>query len=65
MEPDFFKQPILNSPYEYPDQHWELDDGHPTNRISEDRRKAEFITPIPQPQKRRGEAQQTDGSIPL
>src|SRR3954469_9153561 len=23
MESDFFKQPILNSPYEYPARHWE------------------------------------------
>ena len=32
--PDFFEQPILNSPYEDPARHWELDDeGQPTNRI--------------------------------
>jgi type III restriction enzyme len=25
----FFERPILNSPYEYPREHWELDkDGH-------------------------------------
>ena len=30
----FFKQPILNNPYEYPASHWELDDqGQPTHRI--------------------------------
>jgi len=29
----FFKQPILNSPYEYPSRHWELDkDGQPTQK---------------------------------
>ena len=29
-----FTQPILNSPYEYPSRHWELDDtGQPTQRI--------------------------------
>ena len=32
--PDFFEQPILNSPYEYPDRHWELDnEGQPDGRI--------------------------------
>ena len=32
--PDFFEQPILNSPYEYPDRHWELDaERQPDGRI--------------------------------
>lgn len=36
MNPKFFEQPILNSPYEAPSRHWELDDnGHPTHRIVE------------------------------
>ena len=53
--PDFFEQPILNSPYEYPDRHWELDDeGQPTNRIIDGRREAKFITPVPAPRRRRG-----------
>jgi type III restriction enzyme len=52
----FFDQPILNSPYEYPSQHWELDEqGQPTQRIVEHRRRAEFVTPIPKPKKRKGE----------
>jgi len=59
MDDRFFKQPILNSPYEYPSQHWELDDaGQPTQRIIVRRRSAEFITPIPKPKKRKGPAQQ-------
>lgn len=50
----FFERPILNSPYEYPRQHWELDEnGQPTQRIIESRRRAEFITPIPKPKKRK------------
>ncbi|MCG8348562.1 MAG: DEAD/DEAH box helicase family protein [Chloroflexales bacterium] len=54
MTPSFFDQPILNSPYAYPAQHWELDEsGQPTQRIIERRRPAEFITPIPRPKKRR------------
>lgn len=49
----FFSDPILNSPYEYPGRHWELDaDGQPTQRILEERRRASFITPIPKPKKR-------------
>jgi type III restriction enzyme len=54
MDDEFFKRPILNSPYEYPSRHWELDDqGQPTQRKVEARRPAEFITPIPKPQKRK------------
>jgi type III restriction enzyme len=54
MADQFFEKPILNSPYEYPAQHWELDgDGQPTNQIIAYRRRAEFITPIPKPRKRR------------
>lgn len=49
----FFDHPILNSPYDYPQRHWELDaTGQPTQRIMEFRRKAEFITPIPKPKKK-------------
>src|ERR1700683_695298 len=51
----FFDHPILNSPYSYPVRHWELDDqGQPTQKIIENRRAAEFITPIPKPKKRKG-----------
>lgn len=58
MENLFFKAPILNSPYEYPSRHWELDEqGQPTQKIIENRRMAEFITPIPKPKKRRADQQ--------
>ena len=54
MDNRFFEQPILNSPYEYPASHWELDDqGQPTQKIIEDRRQAKYITPIPKPRKRK------------
>ena len=60
MNNRFFERPVLNSPYEYPARYWELDDqGQPTQRIIESRRRAEFITPIPKPRKRKGsDAQQ-------
>ena len=59
MNNRFFEQPILNSPYKYPTQHWELDDlGQPTQKIIDTRRSAKFITPIPKPRKRKGKAQQ-------
>ncbi len=58
MENTFFEKPILNSPYEYPARHWELDDsGQPTGKIKESRRIADFITPIPKPKKRKNTAQ--------
>lgn len=61
MQNPFFDHPILNSPYDYPTRHWELDkDGQPTQQIIQNRRPAEFITPIPKPRKRkRAENQQT------
>lgn len=53
-ESSFFEQPILNSPYEYPARHWELDpERQPTGTILAQRRSAEFITPIPKPKKRK------------
>src|SRR5438876_7803074 len=54
MSNRFFERPILYSPYEYPTRHWELEDGQPTQKVIERRRRAEFITPIPKPKKRRG-----------
>lgn len=61
MEPEneFFAHPILYSPYERPTKHWELDEsGQPTQQVIENRRRAEFITPIPKPKKRRGSSDQ-------
>jgi len=50
----FFEKPILNSPYESPAQHWELDEqGQPTQKIVATRRRADFVTPIPKPKKRK------------
>ncbi|MEZ6232910.1 MAG: DEAD/DEAH box helicase family protein [Phycisphaerales bacterium] len=61
MQNEFFKGPILNSPYEYPARHWELDNhGQPTNLIIDARRKAEFISPIPKPKKQRGDKGQAE-----
>lgn len=61
MTNPFFEKPILNSPYEYPTRHWELDEaGQPTQRIIEHRRKAEFITPIPRPRRQRRSSEQEE-----
>ena len=57
MDNPFFHHPILNSPYEYPSRHWELDtSGQPTSRILDTRRRVSFVSPIPKPRKRRGAA---------
>ena len=54
MSNPFFDHPILNSPYECPQRHWELDSqGQPTQQVLDRRRRAEFITPIPKPKKRK------------
>ena len=61
MANPFFEHPILNSPYVCPQRHWELDEqGQPTQQIIENRRRAEFITPIPKPKKRKKAAGQQD-----
>jgi type III restriction enzyme len=61
MSNPFFDHPILNSPYECPLRHWELDaQGQPTQQIIEKRRRADFITPIPKPKKRKKSTQQEE-----
>ena len=61
MTNPFFERPVLNSPYQYPKRHWELDEtGQPTQRIVETRRPAEFITPIPKPKKQKGSKTQAE-----
>ncbi len=55
MTNPFFEQPVLNSPYECPSRHWELDEaGQPTQKIIESRRQAEFIMAVPKAKKRKG-----------
>lgn len=59
MSIPFFERPILNSPYEYPSRHWELDEtGQPTQQVVETRRVVSFITPIPKPKKQKGAQKQ-------
>lgn len=59
MSNPFFDHPILNSPYQRPTRHWELDEtGQPTQKVVEDRRKAQFITPIPKPKKQKAAPKQ-------
>lgn len=61
MSETFFERPILNSPYEYPGRHWELDaDGQPTNTIIPSRRRSDLITPVPKPKKRKTPKAQTE-----
>ncbi len=63
MDNPFFERLILNSPYEYPSRHWELDEtGQPTRKIIKTRRWAKFITPIPKPRKHEGPAKQAKQS---
>jgi type III restriction enzyme len=59
MSEQFFEKPILNSPYAYPGRHWELDpDGQPTNRILDNRRRSDLITPVPKTKKQRQNTKQ-------
>ncbi len=59
MSEAFFSQPILNSPYAYPNRHWKLDErGQPTQAIEESRRTVDFVTPIPKAKKQTTSDQQ-------
>ena len=61
MRERFFEDPILNSPFERPLKHWELDkDGIQTQQIVKRCRKTRLITPIPKPKKRGGKEEQRD-----
>ena len=52
MSRNFFENPILNTPYEFPREHWQLDhEGQPTGRIVESRRRADFVSPVPKPRR--------------
>lgn len=53
----FFQSPILNSPYEEPVRHWELDaNGQPTSIVVPKRRTSALVSPIPKPKKVRGKS---------
>ena len=57
MRGGFFQSPVLNSPYEEPSHHWELDsNGQPTTNIVPRRRRSALVSPIPKPRKVRGKA---------
>lgn len=59
MSNQFFEHPILNSPYEIPCEHWELDaEGQPTQRIIPHRRESKYITPVPKAKKKKSAAKQ-------
>lgn len=61
MSNPFFDHPILNSPYDYPGRHWELDSsGQPTQMIIGQRRRADFVTPFPKPKKQRDAPKQDE-----
>lgn len=63
MIKEFFSQPILNSPYTQPNQHWQLDEnGQPTGVISPFRRECKFVTPIPRPKKQTSKNKKSDAN---
>lgn len=62
---NFFDNPVLNSPYEAPMRHWELEHGVPTNRILEKRRPSEYITPIARVKKNATQSSVSQGMLDL
>lgn len=63
----FFEKPILNSPYEEPSRHHDLDEeGQPTdNPPNLGRRRSEQITPVPKPRKRRKKTEEDQSAMNL
>ncbi|MGE9294813.1 MAG: BPTD_3080 family restriction endonuclease [Puniceicoccales bacterium] len=63
----FYEQPILNSPYEEPQQYHALDaEGQPLDEPPrEGRRRSEFITPVPKPRKRKQKSDARQGKLGL
>ena len=60
MSVAFYEQPVLNSPYEYPGRHWQLEDGVPTGNVVDSRRVAEYVTAVvPRPRRQRGRPAQS------
>lgn len=56
-EEAFFQSPILNSSYEEPTRHWDLDaNGQPTSEFVPRRRQSALVSPIPKSRKVRGKA---------
>ena len=60
-EASFSINPILNSPYEYPSRHWDMDaDNQPTEKINEFRRPSSLKSPIAAVRRRKSAATQGD-----
>ena len=58
-ENPFAVNPILNSPYEYPTRHWQMDaDNHPTGEIVESRRPSSLKSPLAVAKRKGGELRQ-------
>ncbi len=59
MPVHFFSNPIQNSPYERPNRHWQLDgEGQPTDRLIDERRPSQLISPVPKPKRRPADEKQ-------
>lgn len=66
MSNNFFDHPILNSPYEVPSRHHDLDkEGQPLDRPPvEGRRRSELITPVPKSRRKPRSAEQASFVLP-
>ena len=62
MTDQFFERPILNSPYEYPVRHWELDEFWAADAAGSmnDGGRPKFVTPIPKPRRKRSRGEQEE-----
>ena len=66
MTAKFFENPIINSPYEAPARHWELDDDRrPTGAVLDSRRPSKLVTAVPMATSARRSGGQTDLKLGL
>ena len=61
MTATFAEQPTLNSPYEYPGRHWQLENGVPTDRVVEQRRLSAHVVPVPPSRRQSQQGAMTPG----
>jgi len=57
MNQVFNSNPILNSPYSVPEQHWQLKSGRPTGEIQQGRRPSIHLVPIPKSERNKSQHQ--------
>ncbi len=65
MSDDPLSNPVINSPYEEPAQHFVIGPNGPTGELADGRRPSEFFVPVPKPKKGRASSAAQDSLLDL